>query len=195
MALSKSDPSTSPYRESGSAPPAYSAPAQKGYGANDVGTAAATSLATSGGNVYLAAALFATQVTMGYLSSKKKAQAARELADMRERQAQEVIKRSEFNVDSFRAQGRQIQSTQQNVAASSGIDIGSGNVLMALEDTNKKMQDAIALERRDAQWQAYSIRSGAQVARKEAEDIRKEFLPNLVSAGVQSYSNYQNSKR
>ena len=133
---------------------------------------------------------FVVSAATTYLNGKSKAKAAKQMAEMRENQAREIIKRSEYNVDLFRQSAEGYRSNQVNAAANSGIEVSSGNVLLALEDTNQKMQDAIGLERREAQWQANSARAGAAIARSEAKDIRSSFVPNLANAGVQAYGQY-----
>lgn len=130
-----------------------------------------------------------------YQQNKSQAKAAKMNASLKERAALEVFDRAEFNIGQLEKDAIRFKGKQQSIAASSGIDIGSGNVLMALEDTNQRLVEAVEIEKREAEWRANAIRAGASLDMQQARDIKKSLTPNLAGTALQAGAQYYGARR
>lgn len=118
-----------------------------------------------------------------YSQNKAQAKAAKANADIKERMALEQFERAEFNIGQLEKDALRFKAKQEVTAATSGAS--GGNLLMALEDTNARLVEAVEIEKREAEWRATAIRAGAALDRQQASDIKKSLFPNLAGTALQ----------
>lgn len=115
----------------------------------------------------------AIQMYGQYKSSRARERAARAQADAKKQQAFEILDRFEVNAGLLRRKGEQFKSQQILATVASGVEISDTTTLVALEDTNSKITEQIAFERREAQFKAKQLFAGADIDTRLAGDIRK----------------------
>lgn len=122
-----------------------------------------------------AAAIVGTGVSIfGQLkAAKDQKRAARSAAEARRVQADEILARSEINIQELKRQAQGFKARQSAAFASSGVDIGSGAPLVAMENTNRVVMSAVENRRKEAAFRAESILRGAALSDQQAEDISK----------------------
>lgn len=128
-----------------------------------------------------------------YAQNKAQAKAAKANASIKEKMALEQFERSEFNISQITKDALRFKAKQEVTAAASGAS--GGNVLMALEDTNAKLVEAVEIEKREADWRATAIRAGAALDLQQAKEIKKSLFPNLAGTALQAGASYYGAKR
>ena len=123
-----------------------------------------------------------------YQKNKAQANAAKANASIKERMALETLERADFNISQMQKDALRFKGRQETIAASSGAS--GGGILMALEDTNERLVEAIEIEKREANWRANTIRSGAQLDIQQYRDIKKSLFPDLAGTALQTGSLY-----
>jgi len=122
----------------------------------------------------------AVQIIQARNAAKQKSRAAREQAQAKRLQAGEILARFGINAGITREEGRVFQSEQIGRAVKSGLSESS--TLALLEDTQRKIDRAIELDRRDAEFRAGQLETGATIDERLARDIRK--AKRLETAGI-----------
>lgn len=120
-----------------------------------------------------AALIVGSTVMKMYSDSKARAAeaaAARAQAEAKRKQALELLERSEINIGKLKEEGERFGATQVLSAAAQGFaDIP----LAQLEDTWDKINEEVNFQRREAQFKADQLRSGADIDMQLAGDIQK----------------------
>ena len=108
-----------------------------------------------------------------YKASRARERAARAQAEAKKQQAFEILDRFEVNAGLLRRRGEQVKARQVLATVASGVEISDTTTLVALEDTNRKISEQIAFERREAEFKAEQLFRGADIDTQLAGDIRK----------------------
>ena len=114
--------------------------------------------------------------------AKAKARAAKKNAELKRLQALELLDRFEINSQALMAEGELLKDRQKVDLASRGIDIGSGSALSVIEETNALVARQLILDRKEAEFKAQQLRSGADMDVELAGDIRS--AANIRSVGT-----------
>lgn len=117
-----------------------------------------------------------------YQAGQAEAGALRDQAMAKKIQADGVIKRFELNSKMQRLEGEVFKGQQLGVLAKSGVDIGQGMSLSALEDTQKRIDRRIDLDRIEAEAQADAIRMGADLDKKQARQSERMGERNAMAS-------------
>lgn len=117
--------------------------------------------------------------------AKAQEDAAKADANAKRLQAQELLRRSEFNIDQLEAETERFRSSQVGAAAAGGIDVGSGATLIQLEQLNRDLQEEVAAQREEAEFRAAALNAGADVSLSLAGDIRRAGRLGAVASGLQ----------
>jgi hypothetical protein len=121
-------------------------------------------------------------------SQKKRAEAeeaaARRQAELRRKQAEELLKRFELNRAVLEQEAELFKSEQETELSSRGVSGGFGTALLLIENTNLKLQEQIEIESREAQWKANQIMAGAGADVALAGDIRRTGRRERVATGI-----------
>ncbi len=123
-------------------------------------------------------------------AAKAEARAMAMRAAAKRRQAAEILKRNEFNVKKLRTDAHEFSQVDVASFAKSGVDVGSGAALLALEDTQDRMLEEIDISTREAEFTAEQLRMGADVDIQAGSNARKaassqntaRFLQGVASA-------------
>ena len=152
-------------------------------------------------NPYVAAAVVAFGVTMQYFGNRKAAKAqeaaARKQAALKRFQANEMLDRFKLNEASLLRTEQETVSKQIGAMVKSGGGITSSSLLL-LEDTNRKIQRQISLEKREANYKAEMLIRGADVDLSLAGDIDKaskvQNLGLFLTGAANTYKTYKNTQ-
>lgn len=133
-----------------------------------------------------------------YKASEEKAAAARQDARLRKAQAKEMLERLNIEEQDLRLEGESFKAEQQTAYAKSGVAIGSGATLLALEDTNYKITKQLQTMRRDVTFRADQILKGAQYTEQSASSIARAGSimagATLLQGGADIYANSPGNK-
>lgn len=114
---------------------------------------------------------------MSYIGNKQAAEdqeaAARIQAENKRLQAKEMLERFELNKEEMLRTEKNVIGQQLAAYSKSGVDVGSGAALAVMEDTNRKIQRQIRLEKREAEFKAEQLYRGADIDLSLAGDISK----------------------
>ena len=84
----------------------------------------------------------------------------------------EILDRFDVNAATLKRQGRVFLASQVAAAAKAGVDVRSGSVLSALEDTKSKIQRQFLIEKREAEFKSTQLLQGADIDVRLGGDIR-----------------------
>lgn len=108
-----------------------------------------------------------------YESARQQAEASRVEARMRRAQAAEILERAKMAELSLEQTGREVVASQASAFAKGGVALGTGMTLVAMEDTNMKIQMEIENSNRDAFFRANQLIQGAAFEEKAAGQFMK----------------------
>jgi hypothetical protein len=124
----------------------------------------------------------------GLEGARKTEQQAELVRQLREREAKEVLRRSELNVDKLRRDTQRLVSAQQAVVAGGNVDLGSSSVLLTAETTFNNLAREVQRVRDEAEFEAESIRIGADIEANRLKDQasaqRLGVFTDLISTGA-----------
>ena len=120
------------------------------------------------------------QIIQSRNAAKQKARAARQQAESKRLQASEILARFGINAKITKEEGRLFQAEQTVRAIKAGL--GRSTTLAFLEDTQRKIDRAVELDRRDAEFKASQLERGADIDVRLAQDIKK--ASRLQTAGL-----------
>lgn len=131
--------------------------------------------------------------------SQAQARAARLDANLRDKQAKEVIERAQLNVTALLQNEGHLVGTQVSQFAKSGIDVGGQAPLLVQAFTIQNSRRQIYNTLREAQFRANMIRAGASSQRDLAKDIIRSgqlsmFGTLFSRAGSYGMSQYDSGK-
>ena len=137
-----------------------------------------------GVEVAIAAAVIGTavQISAQKKAAKSQARAARENANAKRLQALDLLDRQEINAQALRAEGELLKGKQKVGFGGKGIDIGTESALNVIEETNSIVARQLLIDRREAEFKAAQLRSGAAIDVRLAGDIRS--ASRLQTAGT-----------
>lgn len=117
-------------------------------------------------------------------AGEQQASAYKDSARAKKAQAARFMERFEMNAEFTRLEGRAFAGKQTSEFAKRGVDVGSGASLKAFEDTARKIERRIEVDRIMAQNQAEAIISGANIDMKQAGISRETGMLGAFSAGL-----------
>lgn len=117
-------------------------------------------------------------------------------ARAKRKQADELIKRTEFNNQKLTEEAHTFAQEQQATFAKSGVAVGTGVSLTALADTQERLNEHIATNMREAQYQAEQLEMGAKIDIKTGKNYREaaqrenvtKFLSGVSSVGMSYFA-------
>lgn len=115
-------------------------------------------------------------------AARAEASAARENAEQKRIQALELLDRADINANALLLEGELLKGQQKVGFAGKGIDIGAGSALNVIEETNSIIAKQLLLDKREANFKAKQLRSGASADVSLAGDIRS--AQRLRTAGT-----------
>lgn len=127
--------------------------------------------AAIGGVVSLAGTFASMSANTKAAKAEQRAHEARSSA--KNAQADELMKRNEFNITELRSEAHTFMQTQTANYAGSGVAVGSGVTLLALEDTQDRMFDQIEADTIETEYKAEQLRKGGDIDRKMGYDARE----------------------
>ncbi len=134
-------------------------------------------------------AIAATAVSTGFgimgqiEQSKAQEKAAIEQASAKRAQAQEMLRRNEFNIDQLEQETAQFKARQTAAFAASGVDISSGSSLVKLEQLNRDLIEETQAQQEEARFKAAALEAGADVDTRLGSDIRKAGELGAIATG------------
>lgn len=125
-----------------------------------------------------------TVITMKAQQKEAEAQAraARQNAQAKREQALELLDRLDINSAKLLQEGAGLKAKQLTAFASRGIDVGSGAPLSVVEETNSLITRQLLLDKKEAEFKARQLESGAEADTRLAGDI--ESSARLRSLGT-----------
>jgi len=122
---------------------------------------------------------------------KAQAEALQTQALFKERQANELIRRSERNIDDLQRKARNFRSKQVGAYAHSGVSVDSGISLINLEQLHRDVAEEVGIRREETNYQAMAIRTGAKADIQLSEDVQESAkwsaFGTLLQGGAQAY--------
>jgi len=103
--------------------------------------------------LFVAAAGTAISAWGQYKAGEAEAGAFKGSAIAKRKAAGDLMKKSEINSEFTRLEGKSFKDKQISAFAASGIDVGSGLALSAMEDTAKKIERQILVDEMEAESQ------------------------------------------
>ncbi len=114
----------------------------------------------------------AVQMHSARKAAKAQERAMRAQAEAKRIQAEELLKRSEFNIEELELEAEQFAGAQIAELGKSGVGLGVGVSLVALEQTQERLTKAVNISRREAEFKAEQLRAGADIDTRLSSDIR-----------------------
>ena len=144
-----------------------------------------------------AVAIVGTAVSM--YSSKKESRAKQEAAEANAEakriQADELMDRFFINKDLLTLEAQSFQGSQIAAFAKGGVELGTGTALVALENTNRKLQRRNEIDRQEAEFKASQLRMGADIDTRLGSDIRSAEKFNQTSIFLNGVSNTSKARQ
>tara|TARA_R100001530_G_scaffold135677_1_gene113510 strand:+ start:974 stop:1435 length:462 start_codon:yes stop_codon:yes gene_type:complete len=122
--------------------------------------------------IALVTASTAVQMHSARKAAKAQERAMRAKAEAKRIQSEELLKRSEFNIEQLEMEAEEFQGEQISRIAKSGIGGGVGLSLSLLEQTQDRLIRAVNISRREAEYKAEQLRAGADIDTRLSSDIR-----------------------
>jgi hypothetical protein len=116
-------------------------------------------------------------------------------AELKERQAEEILSRAQSNAAIARLSGQQLRGEQGAAFAKGGVDVGTGSPLLMMEQTNIEIEREVQSINREAQFEAEQLRRGAIVDKQQAQDIKVATRLKVVGTLFGSVSDASKFKR
>jgi hypothetical protein len=127
-----------------------------------------------------------------YESARQQAEAARMEARMKRQQSKEILERLVLQEQSLEQTARATIAAQEGAFAKGGVALGEGMTLIAMEDTNAKINQEIDNLRRDAKFRSTQLLQGAKFEEEAAGQIMQA---GTISAGATLLGAASNYKR
>lgn len=102
-------------------------------------------------------------------------------------QAESVMDRFDINSEFTRLEGRGFQSQQLSAFAKSGVDIGSGMALSALEDTASKIERRVEMDRMEAEANRDALLMGADLDMEQARQAESSGVKGAFATVASSF--------
>lgn len=115
-----------------------------------------------------------------YASAQAQARAGRENAKLKKAQATEMLEKMRIEELNIHEQGEEFKANQTATYAKSGVELGTGATLIAMEDTNFKIGKQIQTMKRDTIFRANQLIAGAGYDMAQARDTA---TAGAISAG------------
>jgi hypothetical protein len=124
-------------------------------------------------------------------AARAQARAARDQAALKEAQAQEMLEKMRIQEERLNLQGEIFKAEQLTQYAASGVQVGTGATLLAMEDTNMKIYDGIEDMKRDTLFKVQQLRMGAGYDSDMARDTINAgaitSAASLIEGGARAY--------
>lgn len=119
------------------------------------------------------------QIAAGNARSK----AAQQQAQIKNEQADELLKRAETNILAIKRQRNKVVSQQASGFAKANVE-ASGSMLEVLENTEVEFKREVVNARREAEYKADQLRRGADIDLQLASDIKTASTIGGIAAGI-----------
>lgn len=113
---------------------------------------------------------------------KAKQRAANAQAAAKRRQAAEILRRTDIQLEQLAKDTDDFIAGQASAFAAGGVDVGSGVSLLMFEDTQKKATDERIQRLEEARWQAQELEFGALSDVSIGKDARE--AANIANIGT-----------
>ena len=136
----------------------------------------------SGAAIAITVAATAVQMHSARKAAKAQERAMKAQAEAKRVQAEELLKRSEFNIEELELDAEQFAGSQIARLGKSGVGLGVGISLVALEQTQERLTKAVNISRRESEFKAEQLRAGADIDTRLSSDIRSS--SRIERAGI-----------
>ena len=124
-------------------------------------------------------------------SQIKSGQAQKEAAEnqsaLKRAQAQELLKRTEFNIDVLQEKAKVFRQAQVGAFAKSGVSIDSGVSLVQLEQLNADLADEVEIRRDEARFKADALFSDSLSDISLGEDLQTASFLGALGTGLSAF--------
>lgn len=115
-----------------------------------------------------------------YQSARSSAEAAKQNAKLQKAQAQQMLEKMKIEESRMQSQGAEFAAKQINSYGAGGVQIGTGASLLAMEDTNMKINQGINDMRRDTLFRVNQINVSSKFGLQQANEAK---TAGAISAG------------
>lgn len=126
----------------------------------------------TGAAIAVAVASTGVQMYSARKAAKAQERTMRAKAEAKRIQAEELLKRNEYNIEQLELEAEEFSGAQIARMAKSGVGLGVGVSLTALEQTQERLTRAVNISRREAEFKASQLRAGADIDTRLGSDIR-----------------------
>jgi hypothetical protein len=129
----------------------------------------------------------ALQMYGQYEQAQQQASAAKKNAEAKRLMADDLLKRSEYNIAETKKEGDAFASEQMGAYFKAGVAL-EGSVLLALEDTAYKVSQNMLNQQREANDKARALYMGADIDTQLSGDIQKATYINMAGTAMSTAS-------
>jgi len=128
-----------------------------------------------GGVAQIGTSIIGTGISLYAESKARQArfEAAQSFADQKRFQSEEILRRTDLNIENLMRQAEEIGAQQVAAFARSGVDISSGAGLIQAEKLNSDLIQAVIIQQEEAQFRSEQLLLEAELGLKQAEQLRK----------------------
>ncbi len=129
-----------------------------------------------------------------YQQGRIRAEAAKQDAKNKRAQASEMLERLAIEEVNLKEQGEEFKGKQLGAYAAGGVALGTGATLIALEDTNAKINEKITEVRRDTIFRANQLMRGADLAMSESAQFKEAGTIGAAGSLLQGGATYYDKR-
>jgi hypothetical protein len=126
-----------------------------------------------------------------YMASKSAAEAARQQAKLKKAQIDELLSKMSIQENRIDLQGEAFKAKQITDYAAGGVQLGTGATLIALEDTNMKINQQTEDMKRDTMFKVNQLKLGAKLDLQQASDTSRagmiSSIATLATGAAETY--------
>ena len=119
-------------------------------------------------------------------ASRARADQARQEAQARRSQAEELLRRGDVSLKNIQLEGEQFLSSQQASFVRGGVDISSTTSLSVLEETQRQLSEQFIQTQREVSFNINSILEGASSLDDSAKRIEDAATVNAFGQAISS---------
>jgi hypothetical protein len=126
-----------------------------------------------------------------YQAGQAQARAAKQQAKLKKAQAKEMLERMYIEETRLHEKGEAFKADQTTQYAASGVALGTGATLVAMEDTNMKITQSVQDMRRDTLYKVEQIKLGASYDLQQGRNASTS--GSILAAGsiLEGFADYQ----
>jgi hypothetical protein len=126
-------------------------------------------------------------------SGKAAARAARKQAQIKRAMADQMLQQMKIQEGRLRSQGDEFKSKQNVEYAAGGVQLGTGATLIAMEDTNQKINMSVEDLKRETMFKINQLKAGASVDMQQGRDAQTAgsiMAAGSILEGAAAYKKY-----